>query len=118
MGTMGKRLRRLRGDRKQMDIAKAVGIHNSVLSRMESDDKKSVDPSSLKRLAEFYGVTTDYLLTGNTPGFPMELEDSEELRQIYEELRKLDVEGTPEQLERIREIIRFELWKLKSGMEK
>lgn len=60
------RLRELRKSRRmtQNDIAKLVGIGQSGYSFWENGRSK-IDDASLKKLAEFYGVTVDYLLGGD-----------------------------------------------------
>lgn len=60
--TLGERLRKLRGNQTQLRIAEAVGIDNSVYSRMEAGEKKKIDPEVLTRLADYHGVTIDYLM--------------------------------------------------------
>ena len=63
------RLRELRKSRRmtQSDIAKLVGIGQSGYSFWENGRSK-IDDASLKKLADFYGVTVDYLLGGeDTP---------------------------------------------------
>jgi transcriptional regulator with XRE-family HTH domain len=60
---IGNRLKIIR-DRKglnQKEAAETFGISNVVLNRYENDER-TPDVETLGRLAEFYGVTTDYLL--------------------------------------------------------
>jgi transcriptional regulator with XRE-family HTH domain len=62
-GKTGSRIKQLR-ERKgwtQLDLALKVGINNSVLSRIESN-KRPVESQELKKIAEVFEVTTDYLL--------------------------------------------------------
>lgn len=49
---------------KQKQAARMMGIRASVLSRYEKDERRP-DLDMLVRLADFYGVTTDYLLGRN-----------------------------------------------------
>lgn len=61
--TLGSRLVSLR-DKKglsQVDAAKKIGISNVQLNRYEKDERKP-DPDGLVKLADFYNVSTDYLL--------------------------------------------------------
>ena len=44
------------------ELAEATGISKSSLGKYESDDYKDISPFNLVKLAEFYGVSTDYLL--------------------------------------------------------
>ena len=57
------RLRDLREDRdlKQKDIAELLNIHQTTYSDYERD-RLNIPIPSLHMLADFYGVSTDYLL--------------------------------------------------------
>ena len=57
------RIRDLREDRdlRQVDVASATGIDQKTLSNYETG-KTNPDSDSIIRLAEFFQVTTDYLL--------------------------------------------------------
>ena len=62
--TIGSRLRneRLKRHLTQWDVVRAVGLgSNVVLSRYENDER-TPDPETLRKLADFYRVSTDYLL--------------------------------------------------------
>ncbi len=63
MVNVGSRLKALREDRdlSQIEVAEALGINNSVLSRIENG-KRPVEDDLLSKFAQFYGVTSDYLL--------------------------------------------------------
>ncbi len=61
MDGMGHRLRELRGDRRQAEIAKALSIGNSSYTMYENDQREP-NYTLLCKIAEFYGVSTDYLL--------------------------------------------------------
>lgn len=63
MATLGSRIKNLREkhDIKQVDFAKKIGVSNVVLSRYESDERKP-DYEILQTIADFFEVTTDYLL--------------------------------------------------------
>lgn len=61
MDGMGQRLRELRGDRRQAEIAKALGIGNSSYTMYENDQREP-NYTLLCKIAEFYGVSTDFLL--------------------------------------------------------
>ena len=43
-------------------LAQQTGLSKSALSKYESDDCKDISPFAIATLAEFYGVSTDYLL--------------------------------------------------------
>ena len=57
------RIKALREDRdlRQLDVATATGIDQRSLSNYETG-KTNPDSYAIKRLAEFFGVTCDYLL--------------------------------------------------------
>lgn len=83
MSTLGKRIKKLRERRKltQVDAAKVFGLTNTQLSRYESD-VHSPDPELLKRFADFYEVSSDWLL-GRTNN---ETNEDELIRDIDLEL--------------------------------
>lgn len=55
------RLRELRGDRPQQDIAKALGMTQPTYSRYEKGIHEP-DLKTLRLIATYFGVTTDWLL--------------------------------------------------------
>ena len=63
MKGFSKRLVSLRGERNmtQTDVAKIIGKQRSTVSGYETEDKEP-DFESLCTLAEYFGVTTDYML--------------------------------------------------------
>ena len=60
---MANRIRELREDRdlRQIDVARATGIDQKTLSNYEAG-KTNPDSTAILRLADFFDVTTDYLL--------------------------------------------------------
>lgn len=62
-GVLGKRLRELREERglTQVDVAKIAGVTDAAVGMWENE-KRTPDPATLARLADFFGVSTDYLL--------------------------------------------------------
>ena len=42
--------------------AEQTGLSKSALSKYEGDDYKDISPFAIATLAEFYGVSTDYLM--------------------------------------------------------
>lgn len=63
MRVVKSRIRDLREDRdlRQIDVAKATGIDQKTLSNYETG-KTNPDSYSIMKLADFFEVTTDYLL--------------------------------------------------------
>jgi len=62
---IGDRLKKLRGNRSQEEVAKKIGISRARLSHYETG-RSEPDSEILKKLAEFYNVTTDFLISGNS----------------------------------------------------
>ena len=62
--TLGERLKDLRVERnlKLETLAEQMGLSKSALSKYENDDVTDLSIYAVTTLAEFYGVTTDYLL--------------------------------------------------------
>lgn len=60
---IGDRLRKLRGKMSQEEVAEKVGISRARLSHYETG-RSEPDSEILGKLAEFYNVTTDFLITG------------------------------------------------------
>lgn len=62
--TMGERLKDLRTAQKLTleQLAAEVGISKSALGKYESDNGKDISPYSILLLADYYGVSCDYLM--------------------------------------------------------
>ena len=62
--TIGERLKDLRTARKLTleQLAAEVGISKSALGKCESDNGKDISPYSILLLADYYGVSCDYLM--------------------------------------------------------
>ena len=43
------------------ELAEQTGLSKSALGKYETDDYKNISPFAIVTLAEFYGVSTDYL---------------------------------------------------------
>jgi transcriptional regulator with XRE-family HTH domain len=61
---IGVRLKKLRGKRSQEDIAEKIGISRARLSHYETG-RSEPDSETLKKIADFYNVSTDFILYGN-----------------------------------------------------
>jgi len=65
--TVGRRIRELRGfEKKQSDIAEAIGVAQSHISAIERGQKEA-GVLLLFKIARFYGKTMEWLLTGTDP---------------------------------------------------
>ncbi|MEN0642256.1 helix-turn-helix transcriptional regulator [Alkalicoccobacillus gibsonii] len=75
--SLGQRLKisRIKKNLKQIDAAKKLNVSSNVLSSYERDIRDP-DTASLLRIAQFYEVSTDYLLGNNNeysaPRHPLE----------------------------------------------
>jgi HTH-type transcriptional regulator, competence development regulator len=78
MSQVGDRIRELREERNwsQREFAKRVGINYSVVNRIELG-KRNVEDHELAKIADVFGVTTDYLLGRTDNPNPPENDDKE-----------------------------------------
>ena len=91
------RIRDLREDRdlRQVDVSEAIGIDQRTLSNYETG-KTNPDSFAIIKLADFFGVSTDYLL-GRTNNNTIDATDivkkinklQDELSEISNDIRKL-----------------------------
>lgn len=105
------RLKRLRKDKKltQQDMADFLGITRQGYAKYENGQAET-DLETLKKLATFFDVTTDYL-TGHTKDveFMTEEEIDEEIKDIMKEVDvwyKNEPDDKREKLEMLRKIIK------------
>ena len=96
METIGKRICALRKERgmKQEELAQRLDVSSQAVSKWEND-QTSPDISLLPRLAGVFGVTTDYLLTGEqeqTP--PVRIVPEEERKDMKDLMLRVLVEST------------------------
>ncbi len=79
------RLRHLREDRdlRQSDVARATGLDQKTLSNYETG-KTNPDSYALIKLADFFGVTIDYLVERTDNNFL----DKEKIRGKLDEIQK------------------------------
>lgn len=87
---MKNRIRELREDKdlRQIDVANATGIDQKTLSNYETG-KTNPDSHAIIRLAEFFGVTTDYLLGVSVSNIMSETDLNEKLGNIQKELDEI-----------------------------
>ncbi len=81
------RIRDLREDMdlRQIDVAMATGIDQKTLSNYETG-KTNPDSYSVIKLAEFFGVTTDYLLGYSKSNLKTKKEIIDKLTDIEDEI--------------------------------
>lgn len=105
-----KRLRYLR-ERKglaQKYVAEKIGVKNNTLSGYESG-RREPDSDTLSRLADFYEVTTDFLLGRSDEPSLTEKEYYEalaEYRELIEILEHMPEEKRERNLQRIRDFVK------------
>lgn len=89
----GERLKKLRKDKKltQTQLGEKINVTKVSISGYESGDR-SPDTDNLRRLADFFGVTTDYLLGRSDDP---ELTEKEEDEKLYKELDEI-LDNLPE----------------------
>ena len=87
---MKNRIRDLREDRdlRQIDVANATGIDQKTLSNYETG-KTNPDSYSIIKLADFFGVSTDYLLGYSDLNIRSSADIAEMLEKIEGDIRKL-----------------------------
>jgi transcriptional regulator with XRE-family HTH domain len=112
---IGERLKYLRGKKTQEDIAKYLGISRARYSHYENG-RSEPDNETLKKLADFFNVTTDYLLgRTDTPNREASNEQTQHdinfndpsLGLFFKEIKEAPEEQR-EQLRKIWEIIKGE----------
>ena len=75
--SLGKRLKLLRDEHglTQTEVAKALGVGQSLVWRWESGKIKRLRPDKVTKLAQLYGVSEEYIATGISLGdLPYEVE--------------------------------------------
>lgn len=84
------RIRELREDRdlRQYDVSVATGIDQRTLSNYETG-KTNPDSFAIIKLADFFGVTTDYLLGVSKYSFNNQKQILNEIEDIQSKLNEL-----------------------------
>lgn len=92
----GKRLRELRKAKKltQAELGKIINVTKVSISGYESGDR-TPDTDNLRRLADYFGVTSDYLL-GRTNDPDLTAVDEKDIAKRIAKMRKDLEEGTGE----------------------
>lgn len=93
MSNLGERLKSAR-ERKgytQTEVYRRTNINNKTLSKYEKNDTKP-DVETLKALAEFYEVSVEWLLTGDTPSVLTEKDELDILKRMEQIKRDLTSE--------------------------
>lgn len=90
MQTIGNRIRELREDKdlRQIDVSYATGIDQKTLSNYETG-KTNPDSYSILKLADFFQVSTDYLLGCTNLNIKSNTDVFRMLEKIENEIREL-----------------------------
>lgn len=77
MGTLGERIKALREKKEmsQIELGKLASVGNTTVSQWESN-KRTPDTATITKLADIFGVTSDYLLGRTNDPSPRELPDT------------------------------------------
>ena len=52
------------------DVAKGTGLSSTFFTEWKKGKSKNPNPKNLKKVADFFGVTVDYLMTGKEKEIP------------------------------------------------
>lgn len=97
-------LKKLRTDAglKQSELAENLSISASAIGMYEQN-RRNPDPDTIKKIAEFFNVSTDYLLQHNTNSGTKTLED--EFPEGIDVLMRAKEELTPAQKKKMIELM-------------
>lgn len=106
---MKNRIKELRNERKvtQATLAKYLGVAQNTLSYWENETY-DIDTASLRKVADYFGVTTDYILCRDSkPISQSSTEKAVSDEEIMFALFDGDKEITPEMFEEVKQFARF-----------
>ncbi|TYP56803.1 helix-turn-helix domain-containing protein [Thermosediminibacter litoriperuensis] len=85
---IGERIKSLREERKitQQELAQYLGVSQKTISNYEKGER-SPDPETLKKIADYFDVTVDYLL-GRSNHRQLTRKDERDIEKIIEETRQ------------------------------
>lgn len=116
---LGGRLKSLRGKRTQEEVSKALGLSRARYSHYENN-RVEPDTEILNKIADFYNVTTDYLLGRTDNPYPVNKDEEESTLDHYKnkiatefpdiDLMFKDMESlTAEDMKEVYEYIKFKM---------
>lgn len=79
---LGGRLKSLRGKRTQEEVSKALGLSRARYSHYENN-RVEPDTEILNKIADFYNVTTDYLLGRTNNPYPLNKDEEKSTLDHY-----------------------------------
>nr|PZN02741.1 MAG: XRE family transcriptional regulator [Bacillota bacterium] len=85
---IGERIKSLREERKitQQELARYLGVSQKTISNYENGER-SPDPDTLRKIADYFDVTVDYLL-GRSNHRQLTRKDERDIEKIIEETRQ------------------------------
>ncbi|MCG0275625.1 MAG: helix-turn-helix domain-containing protein [Thermosediminibacteraceae bacterium] len=85
---IGERIKSLREERKitQQELARYLGVSQKTISNYENGER-SPDPDTLRKIADYFDVTVDYLL-GRSNHRRLTRKDERDIEKIIEETRQ------------------------------
>jgi transcriptional regulator with XRE-family HTH domain len=85
---IGERIKSLREERKitQQELARYLGVSQKTISNYENGER-SPDPDTLRKIADYFDVTVDYLL-GRSNHRKLTRRDERDIEKIIEETRQ------------------------------
>ncbi|MEZ2715385.1 helix-turn-helix domain-containing protein [Niallia circulans] len=104
---LGDRLKKLRGNKSQEEVAERIGISRARYSHYETE-RSQPDFETLKKLSDYFNVSIDYLVTGENGKSPSSDEFWKEILDPETQLFFKDLYEAPE--ESIKEL--KEIWEV------
>ncbi|ARV44598.1 HTH-type transcriptional regulator Xre [Bacillus inaquosorum] len=95
---IGSRLKSLRGKRTQEEIASHIGVSRARYSHYENG-RSEPDYDTLQKLAEYFQVTTDYLLTGKDKTSEDDMFSDPDLQLAYRDMQDFSPESKQQAIE-------------------
>ncbi|MFB8435110.1 helix-turn-helix domain-containing protein [Enterococcus durans] len=120
--TIGKRIAELRKQKgiSQSELAKALNVSPSTIGMWETD-QRAIKDDNLSSLADYFSVTTDYLLGRNQAPDWADENDLVELDKLLESNVNMAYGGetlTPEEIQRVKDILTATFWDIKKRKKK
>ena len=114
---LGKKLKKLREEKdvSLREVSKKAKVSHSYLSRIERGIHTNPSPETIKKLADYYGVTKSYLLTDSNEWYdvlPNKLKEfvkEENIEYLNIGLKAKEADLSPEAIERIIETLKEEI---------
>lgn len=104
---LGIKIKNLRKEKglTQLELSKQLNMSRSVLSMLEAN-KQGTSQSNLKKIADFFDVTIDYLLSDSDDKIINKPEKTIDLQEVnlVKEFKKLNSKGKLEAVKRIKEL--------------